>query len=220
MTDPYAHLKERAWREIAEIDDKLARGLIDEHEWHALMAALITPHYLGGTTPWEQSGKTGTLDDWRYSRELVVDAFDRDGSFLDVGCANGFLMECVVAWSPYAIEPYGLEIVPELAQLARARLPQWADRFSVGNALDWTPPRRYTYVRTGLEYVPPARRRDLVERLLATCERLVVGVANEERDARSTEEQLLGWGFRVSGRSERPHRRHAELAYRVVWIDA
>jgi SAM-dependent methyltransferase len=220
MSDPYAPLKDGAWREIAELDAQLAAGAIDEQGWHDAMARLIGAAYLAAETPWEQSGKSGTLEDWRYSRELVVDAFDRDGSFLDVGCASGFLMESVVEWSAYAIEPYGLDVVPELVELARRRLPQWADRIAAGNALTWEPARSFTYVRTNLEYVPASRRRELVARLLGWCQRLLVGVYNEERHARPTEERLGTWGFAVAGRTERPHRTHDDIDYRLLWIDA
>jgi hypothetical protein len=47
----------------------------------------------------------------------------------------------------YRIGPYGLNILRELAALARQRLPQWADRIAVGNAIDWTPERRFDFVR-------------------------------------------------------------------------
>jgi hypothetical protein len=178
------------------------------------------PAYLGARTPWGQSGKTGTEDDWIYSRALIADAIDRDGTFLDVGCANGYLMECLPGWTRHAVEPYGLELAPELAELARRRLPQWADRIWVGNAISWEPPRRFTYVRTGLEYVPERRRRELVERLLGVCDRLVVGVFNEHESERTTEEALRAWGFRVAGRSERAHLRKPGMEYRVLWIDS
>ncbi len=56
---------------------------------------------------------------------LVADAIDRDGSLLDVGCANGYLMECLPRWTPFDVEPYGLEISSDLAELARRRLPHW-----------------------------------------------------------------------------------------------
>src|SRR5439155_7047859 len=88
---------------------------------------------------------------------------------LDVGCANGLLMETLTAWCAakgIRIEPYGLDVVPELADLARRRLPRWADRIFIGNALTRSPPRRFDFVRTGLEYVPPRRRRDLVDRMM------------------------------------------------------
>lgn len=218
--DPYAQLKENCWREIAEIDARLERGEIDEAGWHADVASLVVPAYLAAETPWEQSGKSGSAADWDYARSHVAHAIDRAGSFLDVGCANGYLLESLVRWSSVEIEPYGLDISPELVALARARLPQWADRFFVGNALDWTPPRAFTYVRTGLEYVPVQRHRELVERLLSYCERLIVGVFPEHVRERTTEEELGSWGYAVAGRSERANRRKPEMEYRVLWIDA
>ena len=38
-------------------------------------------------------------------------------------------------------------------------------------------------------------------------------------EAPSAEEIVTGWGFRVTGRSERPHHRDERLAYRVLWLD-
>ena len=54
------------------------------------------------------------------------------------------LLECLAGWTPHRIKPYGLELVPALAELARARLPDRADRIFVGNALTWAPPRGST----------------------------------------------------------------------------
>jgi hypothetical protein len=218
-SDPYAHLKDRAWREIAEIDGRLERGEIDEAGWHAAIAAIIVPAYLAADTPWGGSGKLGTTADWEHTRSLITDAIDRDGTFLDVGCANGYLMESIPRWTPYQVEPYGLEITPELASLARERLPDWADRIWTGNALMWEPPMRFTYIRTGLEYVPVGRRRDLVAHLLTWCDRLVIGVFSEQRHKHVTEELVGSWGFSVAGRSERAHREPI-MAYRCIWIDA
>jgi SAM-dependent methyltransferase len=218
-SDPYAPLKDNSWRELAEIDRRLERGEIDEDGWHAAVGSLVVPAYLAADTPWGQSGKTGDLALWDHSRSLVADAIDRDGAFLDVGCANGFLLESLARWTPYALEPYGLDISPPLVELARRRLPQWADRFFAGNALHWQPPRRFEFVRTGLDYVPARRRRDLVEHLLGFCDRLIVGVYNEEAQGRPTEELLASWGLPIAGRSERRHC-HPEMRYRAVWIDA
>ena len=58
--DPYAHLKDRAWRQIADIDAALERGAIDEAGWHDAIAGLIVPAYLAAETPWGGSGKVGT----------------------------------------------------------------------------------------------------------------------------------------------------------------
>lgn len=220
MTDPYAHLKENKWREVADIDIRLSRNEIDEGDWYRAGQELIVDAYLAAETPWGQSGKSGTADDWEWSRSHVADAVNRDGSFLDVGCANGYLMECIPRWSAFHVEPYGLDLSAELAALARSRLPSWADRIFVGNALTWEAPQLFTYVRTGLEYVPPGRRRELVVRLLGSCERLIVGVFNEHETERTTEDELVSWGITVAGRSIRPNRRKPGMEYRVLWIDA
>jgi SAM-dependent methyltransferase len=219
VSDPYAPLKERAWREAAEIDGRLERGEIDEEGWHREWQALVVPAYLAAETHWGQSGKSGTAEDWEWSRSHVADAFDRDGSFLDIGCANGYLMECLPRWTAFEVEPYGLEISPELVELARERLPGWAERIWVGNALTWEPPRTFTYVRTGLDYVPHGRRRELVARLRESCERLIVGVCNEHESERTTESLLQEWGLSITGRSVRANRWKPGMEYRVLWID-
>jgi SAM-dependent methyltransferase len=223
---PLEAVKERAWREIEAIDVELALGAIDEEGWFRAMSALIVPAYLAGTNPRAQSGHSGDEARWELARRLLVDAPDRDGTFLDVGCANGLLMESVASWSAakgIALQPYGLDIAPELAALARERLPLWAERIFVGNALSWLPPRRFTFVRTGLDYVPSHRRRDLVvhllDRVVAPGGRLVIGVFNEEREARSTEALVAGFGLAIAGRTERPHR-DPRVAYRAFWLDA
>jgi SAM-dependent methyltransferase len=216
--------KDRAWREVAAIDRDLAAGRIDEAGWFAAMQALITPAYLAGANPRAQSGHSGDERRWRAARSLVSDAFDRDGTFLDVGCASGHLMETVREWAGergLVIEPYGLDISPELVALARRRLPEWHNRIWEGNALHWRPPRRFTYVRSSLEYVPASRRGDLVSHLLtnATEHRLLIGPANEEPHRPEMEEALRAAGFTPSGRIERPHD-DPRLVRRLVWLSS
>src|SRR5436190_8434793 len=162
----------------------LASGEIDEAEYHRRIAAVITSAYLASDNPRGQSGYSGDEARWTHARGLIADAINRDGTFLDVGCANGYLMESMQRWCAakgVAIEPYGLDIAPELADLARQRLPQWSERIFVGNALDWRPPMRFDFVRTCM-YVPRRRRADLIRHLLdevvAPRGRLIIGVYN------------------------------------------
>jgi SAM-dependent methyltransferase len=225
MSDrPIELAKNRAAQLLAEAEAALEAGAIDEAEWYRRIEAEITPRYLAADTPWAQSGKSGDAESFERARGLLVDAM-RPGTFLDVGCASGYLMERMVAWCTrvgIACEPYGLDIAPELVELARVRLPPWRERIFLGNAIDWHPPHRFDVVRTGLEYVPLRRRRDLVDRLLrdvvAARGRLVIGVFSEECGESATERELASWGFEIAGRSERPHS-DPRLAYRIVWID-
>jgi len=148
-----------------------------------------------------------------------------------VGCANGLLMESVAAWcaeSGLAVEPYGVDISPALAELARRRLPRWAHRIWTGNAVAWRPPggMRFDYVHILLDCVPQARRADLVRHHLAHTVRPGTGrllvsdyVADLVAGHPAAAETLTALGFRVAGRTsggERPGRPPAPTA----WITA
>jgi len=130
-------------------------------EYHRRISAVMTPAYLAADNPRGQSGHGGDDARWTHARSLIADAIDRRGTFLDIGCASGYLMESIQRWCAekgVAIEPYGLDIAPELADLAKSRLPHWAHRIFTGNALGWRPPMRFNFVRTCM-YVPRRRRR-------------------------------------------------------------
>jgi SAM-dependent methyltransferase len=143
---------------------------------------LLTPsefedaYLVTGDAP-KGSGCSSGPDGWEIGRRPIADAVHHGGSFLDVGCANGLLMESIVVWARQPLEPYGLDFAPKLVELARARLPQWADRIFLGDVLEWEPARRFDFVRTELVYAPSSRERELVERLLDSLEpggRLIV----------------------------------------------
>jgi SAM-dependent methyltransferase len=94
---------------------------------------------------------------------------DADGTWLDVGCANGHLLVTLPAWASkrgIAIEPHGLELLPRVADLARSLHPELADSIWTGSVMAWAPPRRFRYVTATDDVVPPDRLGDLVERLL------------------------------------------------------
>jgi len=224
-----AAARERGWRQLAPIDEAFAAGRIDRATWHAKVLDVIEPAYLAGDNPRAQSGHSGNAAQWRNARSLLVDTLpDRTGrpiTVLDVGCANGHLMECWTAWAAEAghmVEPFGVEISPALADLARRRCPHWAHRIWTGNVFDWQPPRRFDVVRTGLDYIPASERGPYLNHLLAhavaPCGRLVVGVFNEEADHQELEDQVRALGHTVGGRIQRPHR-HPKVRYKAFWID-
>jgi SAM-dependent methyltransferase len=138
-------------------------------QWFDNTRRVLETAYLSHDEPWRQSGMSGPADRWISLRRPVADCIDRSGSLLDVGCANGYLLECCMEWvgqRGLRVDPYGLDISARLIELARRRLPRHADHFFVGNAYEWQPPRRFDFVRTELVYVPAEHEREFVRRLL------------------------------------------------------
>jgi hypothetical protein len=185
--------------------------------------------YLAGTNPRQQSGFGRDARDWERFRRIVVAPIETDASFLDIGCANGLLMESVVEWARedgHVVEPYGLEISEKLANLARQRLPHWRDRIFVGNTLFWDPPAPFDFVRTELVYVPPARRQEYVERLLerhvARDGRLLVCAYGSSRPegtrAQLLVDELLGFGLAIERVDDVVHPEHGFVITRVVTV--
>jgi len=138
--------------------------------------------YLHSSDPAEQSGFYGGPERWRAEREPILEAISADGELLDTGCANGYLLECLVAWGRergVSLIPYGLDQGARLIELARRRQPHLADHFFIGNAWNWEPPQRLRYVyilvdQVPLEYLEPYLRRVLA-RMVAPGGRLIVG---------------------------------------------
>lgn len=97
----------------------------DEASYFADNLRLLEPAYLRATTPEGGSGFGREPEQWRARRSMVVEALHKDGTFLDVGCANGLLMESVRRWAAErgrVVEPHGVDFAPRLVALARRRL--------------------------------------------------------------------------------------------------
>jgi hypothetical protein len=183
---------------------------------------LLTPSdfehaYLGTDDPRAQSGFRGSAERWEAARRPIVEAIDRDGTFLDVGCANGLLMESVVEWTPFEIESYGIDFATGLIELARRRLPRWADRIWIGEAATWKPPFRFDFVHTRIEI-------GALEHVQSFGRRLIVSSDGSfrRRDSPRAEpvaERLQELGFDIAGEVYRRSDEHVvEIA--VAWVDA
>jgi hypothetical protein len=117
-----------------------------------------------------------------------------------------------------------LEILPDLAALARRRLPHWADCIVVGNALEWTPEHPFDFVRVGLEYVPAPLQARLIAHLLkadvAPGGRLIVGAQSEPVDSPPhLRAEVANWGFAVAGAAEVPHSKDDRVVRRAFWLE-
>jgi len=182
--------------------------------------------YLQETDPTLQSGFSGGAVRWRRERGPILGAIDTDGDILDVGCANGYLLECLVAWGRekgLVLTPFGLDIGPRLIDLAKRRMPQFADHFWVGNGWDWLPPRRFRYVYGLYDCVPVGYLAEYAERLLqravAPGGRLILG-AYGSRSRLEEPFDIAGFlhatGFVVAGTATGS----SPPLTRFAWIDA
>lgn len=67
---------------------------------------------------------------WQAQRRLIAEALPQPGTLLDIGCANGLLLQCLLEWSPHRIVPYGID--PDQGRLEQAQtlLPEYASHFA------------------------------------------------------------------------------------------
>ena len=173
-------------------------------------ARQLESEYLKSDDPIVQSGFSGGTDRWIAERSPLVQGIDRDGDFLDVGCANGLLAQDVMKWAAHAgfeLIPHGFDIGPRLIDLARGRLPVFADNFQVADAWVWEPDRQWTYVYSVLELSPEEIWCEWIERLMSwvgTGGRLILGSyggRTPRRDPLDVEEVIRRCGLSVGGTS-------------------
>jgi SAM-dependent methyltransferase len=199
------------------------RELPEEFRRHLLQ---LEARYLRERDPLRQSGFSGGARRWRRERSPILDAIAVSGELLDVGCANGYLLECLRAWAAargLTLTPFGLDCSAPLVALAQARLPQFRQHFFVANAWGWIPPRRFHYVYAVCDCVPPPHFGAFVAHLLAEVVaphgRLIVG-AYGSRTRRETpvrvEALLAEAGHALAGWTAAGVPETARFA----WIDA
>jgi 2-polyprenyl-3-methyl-5-hydroxy-6-metoxy-1,4-benzoquinol methylase len=138
----------------------------DREAWFQATRVATRDYYLADpSNPYQQSGRSTGARRWEETRRPIAAGVHRSGTFLDVGCANGLLLQCVEQWvgeRGLSIAPHGLDFVAELLELASRRVPHGT--FHLGNAWSWVPPRRYTFVRSSIETVPVEDRGAFVRR--------------------------------------------------------
>ena len=181
--------------------------------------------YLRTDDPIRQSGFGGGPERWRAERSPIIDAVDQSGTFLDVGCANGYLLECLVTWAMQRgirLIPYGVDASQRLIDLARVRLAQYAANFYAVNAWDWEPPMRFRYVYTlhdsiPGEYLAPYMRR-LTEEAVEAGGRFILGAygsRSRQTAPCNVVEALTSAGYEVAGSSSAGDPPIARFA----WVD-
>ena len=216
---------------LVEASDRSRRTMSYERRTADIARTLVGP-YLRADTPQGGSGFGGTDAEWRDSRGVLVDALDgsrRPVRFLDHACANGHLPVSMVAWAAdagIALEPYGVDIAPDLVDRARADHPELAAHFFVGDALSWRHPEgeRFDVVHVLLDVVDPALHPQLLQHQLdhvvAPGGRVVASQYGDPPTAQSAEALVTRAGLRVAGRTRQPSRSGRPRGFPSVWVQA
>lgn len=217
-----------AHRALARHREDWDAGRIDEWTWGRRVAEDLIDAYLVSGDPRRESGKGGDEGEWRWSRELILDAVTgRRVRLLDVGCANGHLMVSLVRWGAdrgLDVDPWGIDISPRIVRVARRRLGPLAGRVRVADARTWAPPHRwFDVVVVGLDCAPPGREADLVahlcSRVCAPGGRLVLRPDRASPGRPSPVEILASLGFAADGELTSVHPTTGALR-RTAWIAA
>ncbi len=216
-----------AYQFCEQLQEALDRGDISEQDWFDQSNRHFTGIYMKAGNPRAQSGHGGDEERYRYSQGMILEALNRSGAFLDVGCANGYLMEKLSQWTrnlEIRIDFHGLDFSQELLELAAERIPDSANKLFLGNALYWQPHRKFDYfcVRE-LSYVPRDKLREfffhLYDDILAVHGRLILGPAVEISDESGVISCIQGWGISPSGYCIKSHQEYRELSRRLYWFE-
>lgn len=206
----------------------LEDGKISEEEWYKVNNEYFTSHYLAADNPRAQSGHSGSELHYFHSHAMLIDVINKDGSFIDVGCANGYLLESLERWvnslGYYSVTWYGLDISDGLINLAKQRLPDWSDQFFVGNAVDWIPDKKYDFVCVKeLSYAVPEKQQHffehLIENYVSPSGRLIIGPYSEESNHSYVFDLVASWGYPPSGYIEKSNHKHKDISRKLLWWD-
>src|SRR5260221_3016846 len=121
--DAAARLRDAGRPDLAAVVRAAARSYrtLDDQTYYADSLRTLERAYLRGRTPQDGSGFGGDERAWRRARHHITEGITTARTFLDVGCANGLLMEPVVAWCAQRGlrgEPSGLHLASRLVELA------------------------------------------------------------------------------------------------------
>jgi SAM-dependent methyltransferase len=163
----------------------------DLPQWFLKSLTDLERAYLMEKDPIRQSGFSGGAERWRDERDPILEAIDEDGEILDIGCANGYLLACLIKWGEekgVSLVPFGLDQGAGLIKLAKKRFADFVSHFYTGNAWNWEPERRFRYAYTLYDCVPMSYLAEYVRRLLdrvvAPRGRLIIGAYGSRSDQR------------------------------------
>ena len=200
---------------------ELANGNISETVFFNLESEASAIAYTYRDQPWAQSGHSGNAFTYRFKKMLVLEAVDKSGTFLDIGSANGYLIECLDNWSKNScvqVEFFGLEISKELTELSKKRVPRLKDNFFNGNVFTWQPPFKFDFVYTMIipdlpDYLHEKLIRLLFSDYVKPSGRLILG----EYKTYEIEKMVTAMDYQINGYCEK--KMSETRTKKIIWID-
>lgn len=120
--------------------------------------------YLCKQSPLERSGFAHDLDSFLNLRSPILIAMgEKEGRFLDLGCANGVLIELLSKNEGVRREYFGIDFVPELIEEANSRLGEICHVADLHNYVNTT---GFEFVRFELCYAREHKMKYLVEHVI------------------------------------------------------
>lgn len=185
--------------------------------------------YLMQESPLRQCGFSGSQRRWETQRRPIVQAIEGDGDLLNLGCANGYLLESLVKWTEEKeifLTPHGLDAGKLLIEQAQKRMSLFSRNFYIGNAWDWVPPRQYLYVYTSVDLVPPefvpAYLKRIGRDIVADGGRLIVGSygsRSRQQEPMNLRHLFDDMGWATDGMASAPGGPDMPVAARFIWRD-
>lgn len=93
-----------------------------------------------------------TYVEWEEKRKFIADLIETNGTILDVGCANGFLLRSLQEWTGRKLTPFGFDVLPSLISDAQELFPEHENNFAaldvadIGDLVNVGLPQQYDYV--------------------------------------------------------------------------
>lgn len=171
---------------------------------------------------------SGNFEKWKQRRKFIAQAINRDGTILDIGCANGYLLKCLQEWSSHKLIPYGIDINRGLIKQAKELFPSQADNFTVMRVhhLSHLPecglPAKFDFIYwsiwdRGSWNFEDQRNVNALKTALKTVSdggRLIFGFYESDKEKITKIKRLKELGFKFSGVLE--NRGGEEI---IIWID-
>lgn len=68
---------------------------------------------------------------WEKRRSFIASSITKDGTILDIGCANGFLLRSLQEWSEHHLVPFGIDIDLKALEQAKNLFQANANNFAL-----------------------------------------------------------------------------------------